>query len=145
MLVGVETADRDDLGHGLGWGLDVAVGGGGATLALQGQDPVRFTFTELGGGASLWKDLGLGPFGLSLGGRVGFVYLHRSFDNRPDLPPQYFFTMTPGLQAALSWPFADRWSAVAKARLNYLFYNVDKNQSLGYADFALGIEHAFGD
>ena len=41
-------------------------------------------------------------------------------------------------------PFADRWSAVARARVNYLFYNVDKAQNLGFAEFALGVDYALG-
>jgi hypothetical protein len=31
---------------------------------------------------------------------------------------------------------------VARARVNYLFYDVDKNQSLGYAEVLLGVEYA---
>ena len=145
LLAGVDLTDRDDLGHQLAWGLDVAVGGGAATLQLANQDPVHFSFAELGGGAALWRDFQAGQLTFSLGGRVGFVYLHRSFDNRADLPPQYFFTLTPGVQAAVTWQFSERWHAVARTRLNYLFYNVDKSQSLGFADFGLGIEYAFGD
>jgi hypothetical protein len=144
-LLGVEAADRDDLGRGLAWGLDVAAGGGAATLALEDQPPAKFSFTELNGGAALWKEFPLGPLTLSAGARIGFVYLHRSFDGRSDLPAQYFFTLTPGLTAGLSWRFTERFSAVAKARLNYLFYNVDKNQSLGFADFSLGIQYELGD
>ncbi len=145
LLFGVDLADRDDLGHGLAWGLDLAAGGGAATLALDQQSSVNFTFAELGGGASLWRDFPVGPLSLQLGARVGFIYLHRAFDNRPDLPSQYFFTLTPGLTAAVSWRFANRWTALGRARLNYLFYNVDKNQSLGFADFGLGVEYAFGE
>ena len=144
-LFGVDVIDRDDLGRGLTWGLDVAVGGGGSNLALEGQQPTHFSFTELTGGGGIWKDLPFGALTVSIGARIGFVYLHRSFDNRPDLQSQYFFTLTPGLTTALTWTFSERFSAVAKARLNYLFYNVDKNQSLGFADFGLGIEYAFGD
>jgi len=57
LLAGVEIIDRDDLGRGLTWGADVAVGGGSANLLLEGQQPVHFGFSELGGGAGLWKDL----------------------------------------------------------------------------------------
>jgi hypothetical protein len=51
--------------------------------------------------------------------------------------------VTPGLTAAVTWRFTHRLAAVGRARLNYLFYNVDKNQSLGYADLLLGVEYAF--
>jgi hypothetical protein len=52
--------------------------------------------------------------------------------------------MTPGAEIAFGWRFSPRWTAVARARANYLFYNVDKDQSLGYAEFALGVDYAFG-
>jgi len=68
----------------------------------------------------------------------------RNFPDHPDLPNQSFFTITPGLTTALSWRFADRWSAVARGRLNYLFYNIDKAQNLGYAELALGVDYALG-
>jgi len=144
LLVGAEVADRNDLGHGLAWGLDVALGGGTSTLALAGQQPIRFDFGELAGGGSLWRDFEAGPFSFGIGGRVAFLYMRRTFPGRGDLPPQQFFTLTPGIVGMVSWRFAESWSATLRGRLNYLFYNVDKNESLGYADVALGIEHAFG-
>ena len=144
-LVGAELGVRDDLGHDLAWGLDLSVGGGAATLTLPGVAPLPEKFLELTGGASLWRDFALGDaWTLSLGARVAFIYLARSFDGRSDLPSQNFFTLTPGLQTALSWKFAQRWSAVARGRVNYLFYNVDKAQNLGYAEFALGVDYALG-
>ena len=143
-LGGVELASRDDLGHGLAWGLDVAVGGGASTLKLQGLDPIPERFLELGGGASLWHDVGLSDaWTASFGARIAFLYLTRSFPGHSELPNQSFFTMTPGLEAAISWQFNARLSAVARGRVNYLFYNVDKNQSLGYAELAIGVDYAF--
>ena len=70
--------------------------------------------------------------------------MFRSFDNRPDLPSQSFFTLTPGAELSVGWRFSSRWTAVARGRANYLFYNVDQNQSLGYAELALGVEYALG-
>jgi len=40
-MVGAELAVRDDLGHGLGWGLDISVGGGSATPDVAGVAPIR--------------------------------------------------------------------------------------------------------
>jgi hypothetical protein len=79
-----------------------------------------------------------------LGARLAFLYLARNFQNHPELPNQNFFTLTPGAQTALTWRFSNRWSAVARARVNYLFYNVDGSQNLGYAEFALGVDYALG-
>jgi hypothetical protein len=67
----------------------------------------------------------------------------RSFPNHVELQNQSFFTFTPGLQAMLTWQFSNRFSALLRARLNYLFYNVDGSQNLGYAELAAGVEYAF--
>jgi hypothetical protein len=143
LLGGVEISSRDDLGHGLAWGLDAAAGGGGSSLSLGGgAPPIEVRFTEFSGGASLWLDFPAGPLTLSAGGRVAFIWLGRSFPGRSDLRDQYFFTVTPGLVGAATWRFSPSLSAVARARVNYLFYDVDKNQSLGYAEVLLGVEYA---
>jgi hypothetical protein len=144
-LLGVELALRDDLGHGLAWGLDAAVGGGAGTLRLQGLDPIPVKFSELAGGASLWRDFGFGRATFSAGVRVAFTWLARSFPKEQGLPAQYFFTVTPGLTGAAAWRFAPSISAIARLRLNYLFYNVDENRSLGFAEGFLGVEYALGE
>jgi hypothetical protein len=142
-LAGVELATRDDLGHQLAWGLDLAVGGGAATLQLPGATPIPERFLELGGGASLFRDFGLSDsVTLSLGARLAFLYLVRNFQNHPELPSQNFFTLTPGVTTALTWRFSQRWSAVGRGRLSYLFYNVDGAQNLGFAELALGVDYA---
>jgi uncharacterized caspase-like protein len=144
LLGGFEVSSRDDLGHGLAWGMDAALGGGSSSLSLGGgAPPIAVRFTEVSGGASLWLDFPAGPLVLSGGGRVAFIWLGRSFPGRTDLRDQYFFTVTPGLVAAATWRFSPSLAAVARGRLNYLFYNVDKNQSLGYAELLLGVEYAF--
>jgi len=144
-LAGAELGVRDDLGHDLAWGLDLALGGGASTLQLPGVTPIPERFFELTGGASLWRDFGLtDSLTFSVGARLAFLYMARNFPDHPDLPNQSFFTITPGLTTALSWRFADRWSAVARGRLNYLFYNIDKAQNLGYAELALGVDYALG-
>ena len=144
-LAGAELGVRDDLGHELVWGVDLSLGGGAATLQLPGVTPIPERFLELTGGASLWRDFPLSEsLTLSLGARLAFLYLARTFPNHPELPNQSFFTLTPGLTTALSWRFAERWSAVARGRVNYLFYNVDKAQNLGYAELALGVDYALG-
>jgi uncharacterized caspase-like protein len=144
-LVGAELGVRDDLGHDLAWALDLSLGGGAATLRLPGVTPIPERFFEVTGGASLWRDFAVGEsWTVSLGVRVAFLYMSRTFQNHPELADQSFFTVTPGLTTALSWRFADRWSAVARGRINYLFYNVDKAQNLGYAELALGVDYALG-
>jgi hypothetical protein len=144
-LFGLELAFRDDLGHGLAWGLDAAFGGGSGELRLEGVDPIPVRFTELAAGGSLWKDFVWGRAAFSLGGRVAFTWLARTFPDEYGLPDQYFFTVTPGLVGAAAWRFTPSVSAVARVRLNYLFYNVDEDRSLGFVDGFLGVEYALGD
>ncbi len=144
-LAGIELAARDDLGHSLAWGLDLDLGGGSSTLQLPGDSPIPVRFGEVGGGGALWRDFEIADsLTWSLGARVAFIFISRTFPGHSELPQQTFFTLTPGLQTALSWQFTRRFSAVLRGRLNYLFYNVDKPQNLGYAEFALGVDYAFG-
>jgi hypothetical protein len=145
-LGGLELSARDDLGHGLAWGVDAALGGGDSGLSLGGGAPkLPVRFSEVSGGASLWWDVPWGPVTFSAGGRVAFIYLARTFPGRPDLPSQHFFTVTPGLTAAATWRFTPGLAAVLRGRVSYLFYNVDRNQSLGYAEGIIGVEYAFGN
>lgn len=144
-LAGLELAVRDDLGHGLAWGMDLALGAGDAHLRMPGVDPIPVRFAEVTGGASLWKEVRLGPASLSGGARVAFTFLARRFPAGEVLPSQHFFTVTPGLVGAAAWRFTPRVSAVARLRLSYLFYNVDRNRSLGFVDGLVGVEYAFGE
>jgi hypothetical protein len=144
-LGGLELAIRDDLGRGLAWGADLAYGWGSGSLRMPGVDPIPVRFSEMAGGISLWKDLRRGPLTLSAGVRVAFTWLGRSFPPGEDLPAQYFFTVTPGLTGAAAWRFTPRVSALARARVSYLFYNVDEDRSLGFFEALLGVEYAFGE
>ncbi len=144
-LLGLDLAVRDDLGHGLAWGLDVEFGGGDGQLRLPGVDAIPVRFAELAGGTSLWKDFRAGPVTFSAGGRVAFTWLARSFAAKEDLPNQTFFTVTPGLYGAAAWRIGRRVSAVARIRISYLFYNVDEERSLGFAEGLVGVEYALDD
>ncbi|MFO0581316.1 MAG: caspase family protein [Anaeromyxobacter sp.] len=144
-LGGFELAARDDLGHGLVWGLDAAVGGGKGAVGLGGGVSVPFDFALVGGGVGLWKEWGQGAVGAQAGVRLGATYLARRFAAEDALPRQHFFTVTPGLIGAVGWRMTPRLSAVARARVAWLFYNVDSNQSLGFVEGLVGVEYALGD
>ncbi len=144
-LAGVEAAVRDDLGHGLAWGLDLSFGGGAGELRLPGVDPIEVRFSEVATGVSLWRDFRLGPVTLSAGARVAFTWLARSFAESEGLPSQFLFTATPGVTGAAAWRLGRRLSAVARVRVSYLFYNVDEDRSLGFAEALLGVEYALGE
>ena len=144
-LLGLELAARGDLGHQLAWGFDLGLGGGNGTLTIPELDPLAVRFGEVSGGGSLWRDWHAGSFTFAAGGRIAFILLARNFPNRPDLPSQTFFTLTPGALAEAAWHFTPAWSLVARGRLNYLLYSVDKNQSLGYAELSAGVEYVFGE
>jgi hypothetical protein len=143
-LFGGELSVRDDLGHGLAWGIDAALGGGEGDVRIAGLDPIPVRFAEIAGGVSIWRDMRLGKVTLSGGARVAFTWLTRTFPEG-GYPEQYFFTVTPGLTAAATWPLTRRLSAVGRVRLSYLFYNVDEDRSLGFAEGLLGVEYALGE
>lgn len=143
-LGGLELSVRQDLGHKLAWGLDLSFGEGSSSLSLNGLAPLPVTFGEGNFGASLWRDFDVGPLVFSLGVRVALIFMVRSFVDHPELPTQYFFTATPGLVGAVTWPISGGWSIAARARANYLFYDVDQDELLGYYELSLGVSYAFG-
>jgi uncharacterized caspase-like protein len=144
-LAGAEVTVRDDLGHGLGWGLDLALGGGAGTVRLDAEASVPVKFAALSGGASLWEEVALGPISLSGGVRIGVTYLARSFPAREQLPAQRFFTFAPGLVGGAALRLTPRLSAVGRVRISYLRYNVDRNQNLGFLEGTVGIDYALGE
>ncbi len=143
-LLGLEIAVRDDLGHDLAWGLDAAFGGGMGEVKIPDLEPIPFRFGEFAGGVSIWRDLRLWKLTFSGGARVAFTWMSRTFPEG-GYPRQYFFTVTPGLTASASFPITRRISAVARGRLSYLFYNVDEDRSLGFAEGLFGVEYALGE
>ncbi|MGC3999122.1 MAG: caspase family protein [Anaeromyxobacter sp.] len=148
LLAGAELAARDDLGHDLVWGMDLAAGGGSGTAAGPGGAPgVRFDFTELAGGLSLRKEWRLHRLTLSGGVRVGYLYLSRTFAPDAQLPAQDYHAVVPGLTAGAAWAFTPRLSAVLRGRVSWLHYSAkgEKDQSLGIGEVLGGVEYAFGE
>ncbi len=145
-LLGAELAVRDDLGHGLAWGLDCALGGGRGRgeAARRGSHP-RHVRRGRGRRLALEGLPASGALTLSGGARVAFTWLARTFPPEREPPGQYFFTVDAGPHRAAPGASRARLSAVAPGRVSFLFYNVDKNENLGFADVLFGVEYALVD
>jgi uncharacterized caspase-like protein len=145
LLGGVAVAVRQSLGHEIGWGGDLSFGAGNGTLVETGLPGIPFNAQEVSAGVEIWKDFDVWILRLGIGLRIAGILLLRQFEASGGLPNQNFFTLTPGLEATISTPIAGHYSAFLRGRLNYLFYNIDGNQSLGYGEVDLGVSYAFGD
>ncbi len=145
LLGGIDVAVRQNLGHNIGWGGDVSFGGGSGTLVENGIPGIPFNAQELSAGLEIWKDFDVWILRIGVGLRIAGILLLRQFQGGTGLPNQNFFTITPGLQAEISTPIAGHFSGFVRGRLNYLFYNIDSNQSLGYGEVDLGVSYVFGD
>jgi hypothetical protein len=129
------------------WGLDLALGGSRATLVREAVDiELPFRFSELNLGTSLFVEWPLagGLVVPSVGGRLAFLFMTRTFEG-PDatIPAQFFSTFSPGLQGGLRVRLGLGLSLGARARLHYLHYNVGENRSLGYWELASGLAYDF--
>ena len=126
---------------GRGWrlGVDLDIGGTSATLVAPGLASVPYQTVELGGGLSVEREVDLGPVVLSAGGRLAYLYLARHFDAATGLPAQFFATFTPGVTAGASLRLGAGFSLALSGRVHYLYYNVDGDRSLGYAELGAQI------
>lgn len=135
-ILSVETRLPGVFGRDWRLGLDVDVGGSHGTLTVDGLQPLTYAYSEIGVGAAVDRVFDLGVIQPYLGARVGFVFLHRAFDASTGLPAQYFSTFTPGLVGGLGLRLGAGFQLAIEGRLDYLYYNVDGDRSLG--DFSLG-------
>ena len=122
---------------------DVAAGGGNG-MVDHFANAVPFRTSQLNGGASLWVEWPFfdGDLALFTGARVAFLVLHRQFEDDV-LPPQYFSTFSPGLLAGARYKLTRSVTALARARVHYLLYNVDENRSLGFMELGGAVEYGF--
>jgi hypothetical protein len=142
-MLGAEFQVRDFFRKTWIIAFDLAAGGSKATV-VRGNGTYPFRFSELAAGASLYTewpldDGHLAPF---LGGRVAWVFMARRFEGS-EIPEQTFATFSPGLVGGLRYRFTGDLSAVARARLQYLHYNIDGNRSLGYWELATAVSYEF--
>jgi hypothetical protein len=126
------------LAEGLGIRLDTAFGGSGKQLlVLEDGSSYEITVSEITGGASLVKSFHPTRW-LRLGAlvRLGVISVNRQFSDSA-MPAQGFSTMTPGVGGEVSVRIASWLQAGAQVRLHYVFFNVDRPQSLMYLDGGL--------
>jgi hypothetical protein len=138
-LLSAEVVLRDYLRADWELALDFAFGAGSTSLI--GLDRLPYRFSELGFGVSLVREWPLGRAAPFLGGRLGAVALRRSFEADASVPKQGYFAMTPGLVFGLRFQLTRSWSLTGRARIHYLYYNVDSPQSLGYLEGSLGLSY----
>lgn len=131
--------DFDNLiADGLGLRLDTAFGGSGERmLVLEDGSSYEITLSELTGGVSLVKSFYPTRW-LRLGAlvRFGVITMNRQFSDTT-VPAQSFSTMTPGVGGEISVRIASWLQAGAQLRAHYVFFNVDRPQSLMYLDGGL--------
>ncbi len=142
-LVGAELLVRDFFRRNWVWGADLAFGGTRGTL-LRPTITLPFRFSEVALGSSLFAEWPSAsgrvvPF---FGARVAFMFMSRTFEGSA-IPAQTFSTFSPGLLGGGRYRFSDGVSAVARARVHYLLYNIDENRSLGYWELALAMAYEF--
>ncbi len=133
-LIGLELGLRGYLRENWLLGFDLAFGGGNASVLPGGQLPYRFSEWDLG--VSIGREWPVGLLSPFLGARLAMIGLSRRFTGDP-IPDQVYAAMTPGLLGGLQLRLSSHLTATARARLHYLFYNVDSRQSLGYLEGAL--------
>jgi hypothetical protein len=114
------------------WGLDLATGSSRADVqqfASIGLPDLPFSFTEVSLGTTVLKEWGEGDWRPFLGARAAMILLTRTFDPVQDtvLPKQFFATVTPGLVAGVEYRISRHWLVVGRARVHFLFYNLDQN------------------
>ena len=75
---------------------------------------------------------------------LSFNIMSREFTDAA-LARQSYSTFTPGIVGGLKIRLSKNISAVARARVHYLLYNVDETRSLGSADFGALLDYEFKD
>jgi hypothetical protein len=143
-MLGAELQVRDFFRRHWVGAIDLAAGGAHATLVRPSGVALPFRFSEWALGTSLFAEwpLGDGRFAPFAGVRLAFLLMTRTFATM-EIPAQSFSTFSPGVVAGLRYRFAGDFSALARARLHYLLYNVDENRSLGYWELATAVSYEF--
>ncbi|MFT3708646.1 MAG: caspase family protein [Archangium sp.] len=142
-IVGAEATLHNFFGRGFALAIDGGYGWTSSTVsgALIGSQPYDYSLLTFG--ASLFYEWNQeGRFVPFAGVHVSFNVMTRQFDDAA-LAKQTYSVFTPGGVGGLKVRITKSISAVARARVHYLLYNVDETRSLGSADFGLLLDYEF--
>jgi uncharacterized caspase-like protein len=126
----------------LGVRLDLGLGGSGEqSLVIHDAYVGALTYSvkvsELTLGSAITYTLPLTDWlSLALSGRLGLISVTRTFSDA-SLPKQAFSTLTPGLGVELDLALTRFLWLGARARMHYMFFNVDEPMSLAFIDGGL--------
>ena len=142
-LVGAEASLHNFFGRGFGLSIDLHYGWTTGTVSTAFQLNLAYTYSLVSVGAGLfyeWNPQGSWvPFG---GVHLAVNVMSRTFTDST-FASQTFTTMSPGIALGLKYRLSTRFSALARARVHYLLYNVDETRSLGYAEMGLLLDYEF--
>ncbi|NMO16415.1 caspase family protein [Pyxidicoccus fallax] len=130
-LLGVEAQLHDYFREDWVWGVDAAVGGKQAVLALPTLAGPGYRYSVASLGTTLtseWPKGSLAPF---VGARMAYLMMRRDFQDEA-FPDQKFAMFSPGLVAGVRWNPLPRLHVTGRARAHFFQYTVDEQRSLGY-------------
>ena len=124
---------------------DVSMGGRDGDVTVLEDMDVPGEYGELCLGVGMNYRVVWDWFGLYGGPRLALVYMWRKFKGAgfENWAPQDFTTLCPGLVLGMAASFGRHWRLKGEARIHYLYYNVDGDQSLGYGEAHLSFGYVF--
>ncbi|MCE9668233.1 caspase family protein [Myxococcus stipitatus] len=135
-LLGAEAQLHDYFRRDWVWGVDVAVGGKQAVLALPTLSGPAYRYAVTSLGTTLlteWPHGRVAPF---VGVRMAYLVMRRDFADA-ELPDQRYAMFSPGVVGGLRWQPLRHLHLTGRARLHYLLYTVDEQRSLGFWELGL--------
>lgn len=130
-MLGAEAQLHDYFRRDWVWGVDVALGGKRALLALPTLSGPAYNYSVMGLGTTLTSEWPRGSIAPFVGVRMAYLVMRRDFANEA-YPDQKYAMFSPGLVAGLRWQPLRRLHVTGRARAHYLLYTVDEQRSLGF-------------
>jgi hypothetical protein len=142
---GFELTFHDLLAENLSLSFDFLLAGGTdeTTLTLETgvTQTVAANFFRLQIGTGLYYHLDWSWFGLYAGPRLTLLMASRTFgEPLKHYPAQTFGTLSPGAALGLAFHIG-HWDLFLEGRVNYVYYNIDGDASLGYGGGYVGVAY----